>query len=53
MMDRRNFLRAAGGAMRPVVKEFTGIAVNGTLTVTLTPKKGRTLLCGLEAVRDH
>jgi len=43
--------RTAGGAMRSVVKEFTGIAVNGTLTVTLTPKKGRTLLCGLEAIR--
>jgi outer membrane protein assembly factor BamB len=43
--------RTAGGAMRSVVKEFTGVTVNGTLTVTLTSKKGRTLLCGLEAVR--
>ena len=43
--------RSAGAAMRSVVKEFKGIAVNGTLTVTLTPRKGRTILCGLEAIR--
>ena len=43
---------AAGGAMRSVVKTAGGVTVDGTLTVTLRAVRGRTLLCGLEAVRD-
>ncbi|MBL7132752.1 MAG: PQQ-binding-like beta-propeller repeat protein [Phycisphaerae bacterium] len=51
VLTRFDVARSAGGAMRSVVKEFTDVTVNGTLTVTLTPRKGRTLLCGLEAIR--
>ncbi len=34
-----------------LVKEFTGVDVGDRLTVELTPRTGRTLLCGIEVVR--
>jgi len=35
-----------------VAREFTGIEASETLTVELTPKVGRTLLCGIEFIRQ-
>ncbi|OGV72925.1 MAG: hypothetical protein A3K19_20870 [Lentisphaerae bacterium RIFOXYB12_FULL_65_16] len=35
-----------------VVKEFHGVQADTTLTVTLTPKTGKTLLCGIELRRE-
>lgn len=43
----------AGGAMRTLVKEFTGIAVADVLDITLEPKgRMETLLCGVEMIRE-
>jgi len=43
----------AGGPMRALVKEFTGIPVAETLEIALEPKgKMETLLCGVEMIRQ-
>jgi hypothetical protein len=42
--------REAGGPFRTLVKEFRDVSVNDFLRVTLAPRKGETLLGGLQAV---
>lgn len=47
-------VKAAGGAMRVVVREFKGIGVEHDLSIALSPVKGtkmaEPILCGVEAV---
>ncbi|MBM4018492.1 MAG: hypothetical protein FJ288_09235 [Planctomycetes bacterium] len=43
-----DIVREAGGPRRGVVKEFKGVEAGGGVVVTLVPRAGRTLLCGLE-----
>ncbi len=55
LQDRRvledfDVVKAAGGAWRAVVKEFAGVKVSDVLAVSLKPKAGAAILCGLEAV---
>jgi hypothetical protein len=45
-------VRAAGGPRRTAVLEVTGVPVAEHLAVTLTPKRGKPLLCGLELVAE-
>lgn len=46
--------KEAGGTARSVIKEFTGVAAKGNLTVRLTPADGAAvrapILCGLELI---
>ena len=42
----------AGGPRRAVVKEFKGIPVAGDLAVSMKAAKGKTLLCGIEVMRE-
>jgi len=42
----------AGGMNRAVVKEFKGIRVPGRLIVEVTASKGKSRLCGIEAIRE-
>jgi hypothetical protein len=44
--------KEAGGSMRAVVKEFSGVRTAGKLTLALTPQTGDPLLCGLEIIAD-
>jgi len=43
---------SAGGAMRSVVREFRGVNVNTDLRISLAAIEGKTLLCGVELIRD-
>ncbi len=42
----------AGGKMRSLVKEFSNVDVTDSVKVALVAKKGQTLLCGIEIVRN-
>ena len=42
----------AGGANRAVVKTFRALRVRGSLDITLRPRKGKPLLCGLTVRRE-
>ena len=42
----------AGGPRRMVVREFQGIQAKADVTVTLTAKAGKPILCGVELVRE-
>ncbi len=44
--------REAGGPYRSVVREFPGVEASGELTISLTPKRGETLLSGVEVVAE-
>lgn len=41
---------AAQGRMKNLVKEFTGVRIDGDCTLTFTPRQGETLICGIELV---
>jgi outer membrane protein assembly factor BamB len=43
---------SAGGAMRSVVREFRGVNVDTDLRISLAAIEGKTLLCGVELIRD-
>lgn len=45
-----DILAAAGGPNRGVVRRFDGIAINDGIDITLTPRSGRPLLCGIEVI---
>ena len=44
--------KEAGGTLRALEKEFSGIKVSGDLTVMLTSREGSPVLCGIEAVAE-
>ncbi len=43
---------SAGGAMRSVVRELRGVNVDTDLRISLAAIEGKTLLCGVELIRD-
>jgi hypothetical protein len=43
---------AAGGARKPIVKEFVGIQIKDILTVNFTPKVGVPVISGMEILED-
>lgn len=43
---------SAGGAMRSHVREFRGVNVDTDLRISLAAIEGKTLLCGVELIRD-
>ena len=45
-----DIVRAAGGPRRAIVRQFENVRAGRDLTVTLVPKVGDTLLCGVEAI---
>jgi outer membrane protein assembly factor BamB len=45
-------VKEAGGTMRVVVKEFTGVEVGATLSVQLRATRGTPILGGIEAVEE-
>ena len=45
-------VKEAGGRMRSLVRECTGIASDGELTVDLTARKGLTILSGIEIIAE-
>jgi len=47
-----DIVKAAGGTMRSVVREYKAIAVKDGLTVGLKSVKGDPILCGVEAVAE-
>jgi hypothetical protein len=53
VLESFDVVREAGGPMISVVKELQNIESRGRLTVTFTPRKGKPLLCGVEAVAGH
>jgi len=40
-----------GGVRRALVREFTGVKVDGQLKVDLTPSRGRPIISGIEVIR--
>jgi hypothetical protein len=42
---------AAGGRMRSLMRQFDDVQSKGDLRLGLTPKAGRTILCGLEIIK--
>lgn len=42
--------RAAGGALRGVVREYAGVRCDGQLKIEFRAKQGQPLLCGLELI---
>ncbi len=42
----------AGGAMRSVVKEFSGVPLDGRMELELTPVTGKPLLSGIELIAE-
>ena len=47
-----DIVKAAGGPHRTVVKTFDNVAAGTHIELTLTPKAGRSLLCGIEIIAD-
>jgi len=45
-------VKLAGGKNRILVKQFTSISVNDTLTIAFDAKAGKPILCGLEAIAE-
>ncbi|MCC6475324.1 MAG: hypothetical protein IT514_16445, partial [Burkholderiales bacterium] len=45
-------VKEAGGRLRGMVKTFPGVKVMDALEITLTPKAGAALLCGV-SVREE
>jgi hypothetical protein len=55
VLEAFDIVKEAGGANRPVVKEFKGIKVKDDLRVTLTPAsagQASPLLCGIEIIAE-
>ena len=57
IQDRRvledfDIISEAGGKDKEIVKSFTGITAGKTLTITMNPKKGNTILSGIELVQE-
>lgn len=52
VLEAFDIVKAAGGANTAVVKEFKGVRITDKLVVTLRAVKGRSLLCGIEAVAE-
>jgi len=48
VLENLDVFKEAGGANTGIMKEFTGIKVGTELVVKLTPKVGKTLICGIE-----
>ena len=44
--------KESGGSLRGLVREFQSVEIDGTLSLTLTARKGRTLISGVELIRD-
>jgi glycerophosphoryl diester phosphodiesterase/outer membrane protein assembly factor BamB len=44
--------KESGGSLRGLVREFTNVEIDGTLSLKLTARKGRTLISGVELIRD-
>ncbi len=44
--------REAGGRLRAVVREFTGVRARKELALTLAPRVSETILCGLEVTAE-
>jgi len=43
---------SAHGAMRSLVREFRGVDAGADLRIDLTAREGKTLLCGIELIRE-
>jgi hypothetical protein len=50
VLPQWDIVRAAGGALRVVVKQFDDVASDGALEVRFTPRAGQTLINGIEVV---
>ncbi len=47
-----DIVKAAGGRSKEAVREFKAIEVEGPITISLSPKKGETILCGIEILKQ-
>ena len=52
VLEDFDIAREAGGPLREVAREFTGISAAGTLSVTFTPTRGDPLACGIELIAE-
>jgi hypothetical protein len=54
VLDRLDTVAAAGGRLKPVVREFTGIEARDTLTIALAPADGSLppVICGVELIAE-
>ena len=52
VLENFDVCKESGGKLRPVMKEFRGVAVPESLVVELASKTGSTLICGIEVVRE-
>jgi hypothetical protein len=52
VLEEYDVTRSAGGAMRAVVETVRGVAVEDVLVLRLRSIKGRSLLSGMELVRE-
>ncbi len=43
----------AGGPRRSLVREFQGLAIDGSLELSFKAHKGKPLVCGLELIAEH
>ena len=44
--------KAAGGAARPVTREFHGVTIGAALRVEFAPQRGEPVICGIELKRE-
>jgi len=52
VLGELDVVKEAGGPRRAIVRQFRGIPAADTLTVTLKPKAGLPVLCGIEIVAE-
>jgi len=52
LLQDLDIVKAAGGKMRGIVREFRGIRAGETLTLSLTAKSGSTILSGIELLLE-
>ncbi len=49
-LQNLDVVKEAGGRLRPVVREFKGVALADALTVTFTPSRGASVISGIEVL---
>ena len=51
-MENFDIISEAGGKDKEIVKSFAGITAGKTLTIKMNPKKGNTILSGIELILE-
>ena len=52
VLENFDIISEAGGKDKEIVKSFTGITAGNILTIKMNPKKGNTILSGIELIQE-